>query len=63
MDTSEYEALLDNAFGGPVMDHDSTPSFGTPLTCASLCLRMINKVRWSGRGGQDEVLMGSYNTY
>ena len=44
LDTSEFEPLLDIAFGSPVMDQDSIPSFGTPLTCANLCLRLLNKV-------------------
>jgi len=44
MDVEEYEALLDIGFATPSIDQDTPPTFGTPISCATMCLRLLSKV-------------------
>ena len=47
MDIGEYEPFLAMGFSTPPVDQDIPPTFGTLLSCVSVCMRLLTKVRLS----------------
>ena len=47
MDIGEYEPFLAMGFSTPPVDQDIPPTFGTLLSCVSVCMRLLTKVRHS----------------
>ena len=45
MDIGEFEPFLVMGFNAPPVDQDIPPTFGTLLTCVSVCLRLLMKVQ------------------
>ena len=45
MDIGEYEPFLAMGFSTPPVDQDIPPTFGTLLSCVSVCMRLLTKVR------------------
>ncbi|KAL3870342.1 hypothetical protein ACJMK2_038416 [Sinanodonta woodiana] len=43
MDINEYEPFLAVGFSTPTVHNDSAPTFGTLLSCISVCMRMLSK--------------------
>ena len=44
MDIGEYEPFLAIGFSTPPVDQDIPPTFGTLLSCVSVCMRLLLKV-------------------
>ena len=47
MDIGEYEPFLAIGFSTPPVDQDIPPTFGTLLSCVSVCMRLLMKVSYN----------------
>lgn len=45
MDVGEYEPFLAMGFNTPPIDHETPPTFGTMLSCVSVGIRLLSKVK------------------
>ena len=47
MDVEEYDHVLMIGFSTPAVDQDNQPTFGAMVSCISMCIRLLSKVKWT----------------
>ncbi len=45
MDVAEYDPVLRIGFSTPAVDQENPPTFGAMVSCISMCIRLLSKVR------------------